>query len=556
MKEKSLSFQEYFEKAVFSPSLHIEEAIIRFKRNLKLLFQIDSFAFLGPDPDDWQSEFVFDFDSDILEQGLPVWAESLIAQAANEKHPCYCFDAENGTDTPWREIFEKSGYRTLVFFPVQTVTNLEGKLKSHSAILQNAIVNINFYEADRLSDQKLKVLYSMVHLFCNQILANMLFSLSSNYASSVIENLPVDFFTITRKGIHFSNVTSRTSLGLDHIDRDKTYHLSAFFPEAEKTGLDTAIDRIFNRESELENLEFWYEKPSGGRILVNVKVSFLDSIEEGYQLLFGKAQRQDVDTAIMLVEDVTLQRERRRLAQEMELAHEVQMGLLPGEAPQVEGLEIATLALPAMHVGGDYFDIIRQKNGGVVFIIADVSGKGVPAAFRMAELKGVFQTLSRLRRSPKRILTEANEIIYEEWDPKQFVSLAYAVVDIKWNSMELCRAGHEPILLIREGRLTRLEPSGIALGLTKEHLFEAKLDERRYRLFKGDKLVFYTDGLTESTNRSDEPYGEERLYDLLGAISDQSPSDIIQRIRSDLKEFIGDRTQFDDITVIVVEVGD
>ncbi len=551
--EAEKTVNQFLAESDFSALFDSEKMIERLYRYLRKMFNADSLAFLAADAKEWQREFIFDFDPALLSNGLPLWAAAAVTKAYSDQKALYSLDAEQCEQPLLRDIFEKTGYRTVVFLPINTEVDLEDKLSTHNRAFQHIILNVNSFQADAFSEKELKLLLTGAHLVSNELMMSMLFTLASNYAKGIVENLPVGMFILTRQGAMLANDPARTILGLEEIALNHSLPLTRYFSNADEIGLSAAIERVYAHQSQLEELEFWYTRPDGRVVFLVAKITLLKMLQEGFRLLFSKAERRP-EAIVILLEDTTDKHERQRLAREMELAHEVQMSLLPSQTPEAPGLEIATLSMPAMDVGGDYFDIIPLGGDRTGFIIADVSGKGIGAAFHMAELKGIFQTLARMMRSPKRMLMDANDVIYHNWDRSQFVSLAYAVIDIKWRMLELTRAGHEPVLLLREGQLLPLEPAGLALGLTKTADFAEKIEEMPYRLLKGDKLVFYTDGLTEATNPEQEAYGDERLRQLLLTIAEQPPKAIIQQVKEALHAFAGDGQQFDDVTMIVVEV--
>src|SRR6202011_2297487 len=140
--------------------------------------------------------------------------------------------------------------------------------------------------------------------------------------------------------------------------------------------------------------------------------------------------------------------EKRRLEEELRIAHEIQMSLLPQGPLLMAGLSVTALCVPAREVGGDYYDFLPLDEHRVGVLIADVSGKGTSAALYMAELKGLMLSLTKIHTSPRELLISANRIIAEHLDARSFISMTYAVVDVRARTMTYARAGHTPLITI------------------------------------------------------------------------------------------------------------
>lgn len=245
--------------------------------------------------------------------------------------------------------------------------------------------------------------------------------------------------------------------------------------------------------------------------------------------------------------------EKERLEKELEVARAVQKKLIPENPPLNQNLDIAFTFIPALEVGGDYIDYFQINENTLGFIIADVSGKGISAAFYMAEVKGIFESLSKILINPKDILVQANKILCKSLDRKSFVSVAYATINLETGLVKIARAGHCPILFLRNSQCTQLLPSGIAIGLDHSQLFDDNLEEISFQFEKDDLLLFYTDGVTEARNQYLEEFGNDRLSDILKESINQSSQNIIQKIVQELSVFSKDYPQHDDITLLAIK---
>jgi phosphoserine phosphatase RsbU/P len=248
--------------------------------------------------------------------------------------------------------------------------------------------------------------------------------------------------------------------------------------------------------------------------------------------------------------------EKQRLEEELRIARQIQMSLLPQATVTLPGLRIAALCLPAAEVGGDYYDLLPLSDTRMGVLVADVSGKGTSAALYMAELKGLVLSLSRIYDSPARLLGEANRILSANMDSRSFITMTYAVVDIAARRIRFARAGHNPIIHLdtRTGRTHVLAPPGMGLGLDPGAKFEDVLEEVEAPLVSGDVFVFFTDGLSEAMNERAELFGERRLRDVIERSEALGSEQMKDAILSGIRAFVGDAAPHDDMTLVVLKV--
>ncbi len=247
--------------------------------------------------------------------------------------------------------------------------------------------------------------------------------------------------------------------------------------------------------------------------------------------------------------------ERERLRKELEIAAKVQLSLLPKEEPKLPGYDISAISIPAVEAGGDYFDFVKLSGNKIGIAIGDVSGKGIGAAIYMTLTKGILQAHAEEDVSPKNVLGKVNRLLYKTIEKNSFVSMFYAILDTAKHTLLYSRAGHNPgILCSEEGGKTKLLLSkGMALGLEEGHIFTSTLNEEEIALNRGDIFVLYTDGFTEAMNERQELYGEEKLIKLIEEKRDQSAKEIINLILRDVRKFVDNYPQHDDMTILVVK---
>jgi serine phosphatase RsbU (regulator of sigma subunit) len=246
--------------------------------------------------------------------------------------------------------------------------------------------------------------------------------------------------------------------------------------------------------------------------------------------------------------------EKERLERELAIAREVQQKLLPQRLPTIPGLSVAASSVPAQEVGGDYFDFIELDDHRTGFIVADVSGKGTSAAFYMAELQGIFKSVSRMVSSPSAFLEHANAAIGRALERNAFISVIYGIIDVRLEKIVIGRAGHCPAATIDlAGNSRFLRSQGMGLGLDRGELFSKSLVEETLDLNPGDVLVLYTDGVVESRNSTGDEYGYDRLLRVLCENRHEEAHDLHGVLLSDLQVFLGGRAYEDDMTVVVMK---
>jgi len=276
---------------------------------------------------------------------------------------------------------------------------------------------------------------------------------------------------------------------------------------------------------------------------------------------FGQCQvcQESVDSALLEMDysscvclDHLSTAETRQLETDLEMAGQVQQTLLPHQAPEIPGLEIAAYSRPAQIIGGDYFDFISFHDQQPGVAIADVAGHGMPASLHMASVQTLLRILVPANTSQAEVVAEVQRLYRHNIRFTTFVTLFLAAFDEKTNTISYCNAGHNPPLVIRptataDQAPSWLWPTGPAIGL----LEDATFTESRVILHPGDLLVMYTDGLTEATNRQNEEVGRERLARWLNHDSNLSARDTVQIIRTELEAFTNGKPLEDDVTIVV-----
>jgi serine phosphatase RsbU (regulator of sigma subunit) len=240
--------------------------------------------------------------------------------------------------------------------------------------------------------------------------------------------------------------------------------------------------------------------------------------------------------------------QRIRLEQELEMARAVQKCLLPSQPPKIPGFTLVGDWRPAREVAGDFYDFFSLLNGRWGLLLADVSGKGAPAALYMALTRSLIRSEACRHTNPSAVLTEVNRRLLVEAPSEMFVTIFYAVLDPVLRSLTYANAGHDPPFLRHaSGGLERLAQGGLIMGLFEE----LTLSDETVNLESGDTLVAYTDGLTDTINRQDEAYGHTRLADTINSAPAAAQA-MLTHILKDLGAFAGPVPQPDDITLLIL----
>jgi len=281
-------------------------------------------------------------------------------------------------------------------------------------------------------------------------------------------------------------------------------------------------------------------------------------VEFGFEYDDADMLRAFCEQAVVAIENTRLVEEsivKERLEQELKIAHEAQMKLLPKDMPKLKNIELDAVCITANEVGGDYYDFFEIDKERLGVVIGDVSGKGPSAAFYMAEVKGIMEALAIANQTPKNLLVPTNETLYRNFDRKTFISLIYGIIDVKNKNFIFCRAGHCPVLMATPNKdgCKLLEPKGLGVGLDSGSLFEKSLQQLKMPLKTGYVYFLYTDGLTEARNRTGEEFGEDRLTNVFTAVKNLSAHEIKKHIIHEIYTFFDGENATDDMTFLIIK---
>ena len=290
-----------------------------------------------------------------------------------------------------------------------------------------------------------------------------------------------------------------------------------------------------------------------GAMLIGEKRSEIPFCQEDFDFLTAAAKQASVAVEnSFLYEELA---EQERLKHELEIARRIQLASLPQTTPQVDGLDIAGASIPAMEVGGDYFDYLNGTPNAIRVIIGDVSGKGTSAALYMSKVQGIMRSLHGFGLSPKELFVRTNHLLCQDMERKSFVTSLGADFVSSTRHMILARAGHLPLFYYHAKTkiVEKITPKGLGLGLDNHGMFATELEERAVQYDVGDVFLFVTDGVTEAQSNGRGEFGEESVVKILANSSSFSAMQIRDGVINAVKQFAGDHQQHDDLTVVVVK---
>lgn len=247
--------------------------------------------------------------------------------------------------------------------------------------------------------------------------------------------------------------------------------------------------------------------------------------------------------------------EKGRLERELQMARQVQASMMPHDTPHLPGWDFAAFWQPARQVAGDYYDFITFRDGQLGLVIADVSDKGMPAALFMATARSIIR--ASLDRAPSVVegITQANRLLCSESSDGTFITLFCARLNSLTGDFTYINAGHNPPIFYQSrssaalGNFVTLGRTGMALGVEADHIYK----EQNLRMKSGDFILFYTDGVTDTFDAQEQPYGNERMMDVLQQMRTATTTEILSALQHSIQSFSNNSLPFDDITMMAIK---
>lgn len=286
-----------------------------------------------------------------------------------------------------------------------------------------------------------------------------------------------------------------------------------------------------------------------GFLLFGLKYSGAQFAGKDLELLVAAANQTAVS-----IENARLyesEAEKVKLERDLHNARRIQESLLPNEIPQIKGLDLSGKMIPAFHVGGDYYDLIKISDSKLFLVIGDVSGKGLAASFYMSKLQTMMRLFCTENRSPKEILERVNNNMFGSIQRNMFITVSLALFDTERRIVTYCRAGHTPLIITNGKAESRVQPRGIGVGLESGEIFDRTLEEVEIPLNSNDLLIFFSDGINEAMNEKDELFGMERLENIAKTFFGDTSDEMLTRLLNSLDSFRQSAAQNDDITIVL-----
>lgn len=246
--------------------------------------------------------------------------------------------------------------------------------------------------------------------------------------------------------------------------------------------------------------------------------------------------------------------ERRALETELEIAWKIQDALLPKTFPDMANYEVAAFYRPAKEIGGDYYDVVPLGGGKFGIVMADVSGKGIPAALIMTMLSSVLNIEARANINPASVMTRLNDVLLSKVGGGMFATVFYGVLDVSKNCFEAVSAGHHEMLVyrFRKAAVEPVCPKGAAIGILQGTAFEKKMEKINVLLEPGDKLVLFTDGISEARGMTGGRFGMDRVAKSLTENGKRKCAPMLDGLLLEVQNFTGGQEQSDDIAVLTI----
>lgn len=295
-------------------------------------------------------------------------------------------------------------------------------------------------------------------------------------------------------------------------------------------------------------IPFQLQGNNGGLLILGERISrakYSDS-EINFLSSLCNLAAMAIDNARLFEESLAKQ----RLEEELDLAHTIQEKLLPREMPEFSACDVKTFHIPTRQVGGDYFDVIKLGEDLLCVAIADVSGKGFPAALLMANLQSAFHALITTGMQLVEVCERLNNIVYTNTDFDKFITFFAAIYNSTDGILRYVNAGHNyPFLMKLGGKIIRLDKGGLILGVMKD----VKYETGEEKIKREDFLYLFTDGINEALNSDGEQFTEEKLEEILSHNFACTAAEILEIVRNEIGSFVGDAPQSDDITQLCMK---
>ncbi len=343
-------------------------------------------------------------------------------------------------------------------------------------------------------------------------------------------NLPPesDTMLMEAKGIIGQTIKTGKSIILNDVSKDNRYIAGRIETRSEIT------TPIFRNSKTIGALNVESDRPDA---FCSKDIQILN--------FFAEAASISIDKALLHYQIL----EKKKIEEQIQLAKNIQIDLLPGSDPEIAGYGFSSICIPTFEIGGDYFDYIRLDENRLAIVVADVSGDGIPAALIMAAFRALLRYNAKLFSDPGKLMEIMNDHVSDFMRPRDFISTFYGILDHKTHKLHYCNCGHNPALFCHSDEVKLLEKSGPSLNLLKN----AEFSSNELNLAENDMVLFYTDGVTEVFNEDNEQFGLDRLIQIIGRKKTEPPKGIVENIISSTKKFNKSDIYKDDFTLVALK---
>ena len=421
-------------------------------------------------------------------------------------------------------------------------------LNISATAVQNSLVINELTIVNRMLDSRVNRLSSLFELSKEF----GLFSESTKVARLLIYSVIGQFLVSKFAVISFED--NKIHILESKFTEDILFRLIKLY-ELHKLEISLTKDIIEKDYPELKNLSIELVVPmqvqgeSKGLIILGKRINNMNYSEADIEFIYSVGS-----LAIISLENKRLFREaleKQKMEEELEIARDIQKNLFPQEIPEFSNFDIAALNSSSRQVGGDYYDIIELDYNTFCIAVGDVSGKGVPAALLMANLQAFLKTTVKQGMKLDEATALINDLVSENTSDGKFITFFWAVVENDEKRITYVNAGHNHPLLIREGKIIKLDKGGMILGVMKTVI---PYISESIQLQKDDVIVLFTDGVSEAMNKKGEEFSDEKLESLSLNLSELPSSQIIASIKAEIQAFTSGAMQSDDITLMVLKV--
>ncbi|MDR3665884.1 MAG: SpoIIE family protein phosphatase [Ignavibacteriaceae bacterium] len=440
------------------------------------------------------------------------------------------------------EKLNKSPYSDDDLEFLRTIINI-----SASAI-QNSIVLFELKRVNRVLDNRIHRLNSLFELSKEFGLISEKSTTTKLLVYSIIGQLLISKFAVVLSDGIDKHILESKFLESDLLDALTNVKIAEIESPVDKINLIKKYNRLYELKIELI-VPMQLHGETKGLILLGKRVNHSDYTESDIEFIYSVGS-----LAIISLENRRLFNEaleKQKMEEELEIARDIQKNLLPHSIPQYKKFDIAAYNITSKQVGGDFYDIIPLNDSSFCIAIADVSGKGVPAALLTANLQAFLKIICKHGMSLSEATELINDLVTDNTMDGKFITFFWGVLDEDVLTFNYVNAGHNPPLLIRKNKIIKLDKGGIILGVMKTF---TPYESPTISLEKDDMIIFFTDGVTEAMDKNGIEFSDEKLEELSLQSSALNASEIIEKIRSSVAEFAAGTVQSDDITLMVVKV--